>query len=206
MSLTTTEVNDLKHAPAAPGVLPIFLHRWSPRSFSDRPVHPEDLRAIFEAARWAPSSSNEQPWRFLVGERNSNTYNNILESLIEFNRTWARTAPVLLLGVAKSNYTRRGTPNAYALHDLGQAAMTVCYQAMALGIFTHQMAGFDRDVARRLLAIPDDYQLGSVMALGYQGDPAALPEEMLKSETEPRTRKPLDAFVFSAWDQPVHFG
>jgi nitroreductase len=203
MSMTASEVNDLKQAPAAPGVLPIFLRRWSPRSFSDRPVHPDDLRSIFEAARWAPSSNNEQPWRFLVGERGSDTYNKILESLVEFNRTWARTAPVLILGAASKTFSRNGNPNGYALHDLGQAAVTLCYQAIALGIFTHQMAGYDRDLARRLLAIPGDFELGSVLALGYQGDPEALPEGMQKTEIAPRTRKPLDSFVFSAWDQPA---
>jgi nitroreductase len=206
MSLTAQEVNDLKRAPAVPGVLPLFLQRWSPRSFSDLPVRSEDLRAIFEAARWAPSSSNEQPWRFLVGERNSNTYNKILESLVEFNRTWARTAPVLILGVAKKTFARNGNPNDYAFHDLGQAAVILCYQATSLGLFTHQMAGYDRDLARRLLAIPDDYQLGSVMALGYQGDPASLPEGMQKTETSPRTRMAVDAFVFSAWSEPAPLG
>ncbi len=205
MQLTAPEVNQLKQAPGDSRILPVILDRWSPRSFADRDIRPEDLGTIFEAARWAPSSSNEQPWRFLVGTRGSDTYNKIFESLVEFNQTWARTAPVLLLGAAKRTFTRNGNPNAYAFYDLGQAAVTICYQAMALGIFTHQMAGFDRDLARRLLGVPDDFEIGSVMALGYQGDPSALPPEMQKTETAPRTRKPLDAFVFSAWEQPARF-
>ncbi len=204
MTLSATEVNQLKQAPAQERVLPVILQRWSPRSFSDRDVSPADLKTIFEAARWAASSYNEQPWRFLVGTRESETYKKIFSSLTEFNQMWARTAPVLILGVAKTTFTQNGSPNRVALYDLGAAGATMCYQAAALGLFTHQMAGFDPDLARKIFGVPDDYIFGAAIAIGYQGDPAALPnQQMLAQETAPRQRKPLSEFVLSAWGTPA---
>lgn len=207
MTQSAAQVNQLKHAPAVEGVLPEILHRWSPRSFSDRDVSAKDLRTIFEAVRWAASSFNEQPWRFLVGRRGDSTYDKIFRSLGEFNQAWASTAPVLILDAAFTRFSHNGTPNAVALYDLGAAAATLCYQAMHLGIFTHQMGGYDRDVARREFGIPDDYLLGAVIALGYQGEPAALASEaMRQQETSPRQRKSLSEFVLSSWGTPAHLG
>jgi nitroreductase len=201
MTLSASEVNTLKHAPARDGVLPIFHQRWSPRSFSDREVAPEDLTRVFEAARWAASSYNEQPWRFLVGTRNSTAYNKILDSLIEFNQLWAKTAPVLILGVAKTQFSHNDSPNRVALYDLGAAASYLTLQAASLGLPTHQMAGFDPAAALKAFDVPEGYVAGAVIALGYQGEPAALPnEQMVKQEVAPRQRKALKDFVFSAWD------
>lgn len=207
MSLTAAEVDKLKHAPAIAGVLPVILERWSPRSFAEREVSARDLRLLFEAARWAASSNNEQPWRYLVGRRGSETYKKIFESLGEWNRAWAGSASVLLLGTARSTFSKDGSPNGYALHDLGAADATICYQATALGLHTHQMAGFDHGVARQLFAIPEEYQLGSVMAIGYLGEPSALKVEYQRNlETVPRTRKQISEIVFSAWDQAAELG
>ncbi len=207
MTLSAIEVNELKQAHAQADILPVVVHRWSPRSFADRDVSPADLRTIFEAARWAASSYNEQPWRFLVGTRGSETYQKILASLIEFNQQWAHSAPVLILGVARTKFSHNGSPNVVAQYDLGAAAATICYQATALGLFTHQMGGYDRDVARKALAIPEDFIFGAVIALGYQGEPAALTnEQMLAQETSPRQRKPLSDVVFSAWDEAAYLG
>jgi nitroreductase len=204
MTLSASEVNQLKQAPAHENVLPVVLHRWSPRSFADRDVSAADLHTIFEAARWAASSYNEQPWRFLVGTRGSETYDKILSSLMEFNQLWARTAPVLILGTAKTKFSHSGSLNRVALYDLGAAGATLCYQATALGIHTHQMAGFDVEGARKAFAIPEDYILGAVIALGYQGEPSALANpQMLAQETAPRQRKPLSEIVLSAWGEPA---
>jgi nitroreductase len=206
MTLSASEVHQLKKASAEANILPVILHRWSPRSFSDQDVSPADLKTVFEAARWAASSYNEQPWRFLVGTRNSETYNKILSSLGEFNQLWARTAPVLILGAARTTFTHNGAPNRVALYDLGAAAATLCYQAAALGLFTHQMAGFDTGLARRLFNVPEEYIFGAAIALGHQGEPAALPnQQMLAQETSPRRRKALNEFVLSAWGEPARF-
>jgi nitroreductase len=204
MILTAQETHQLKKAPHVPDVLPIFHERWSPRSFSDREVSNEALSKAFEAARWAASSYNEQPWRFLVGRRGTETYKKIFESLGEFNQKWARTAPVLILGVARDNFTHNNTPNRFALYDLGAAASYMTLEAASLGLHTHQMAGFDQDKARNLLGIPADYLIGSVIALGYQDEPSKLGDDrLIGQETAPRQRKPHSEFVYESWQTPL---
>jgi len=207
MSLSAGEVDNLKHAPSVEGVLPIFHHRWSARAFADRDVSPATLAKVFEAARWAPSSNNEQPWRFLVGVRNSSTYQEIESTLVGFNKSWAGAAPVLILGVAGAKFSRNGNPNGYAFYDLGAASAYLTLQAAALGLTAHQMAGYDHDAAKTVLGIPEDYVLGSVIALGYQGEPATLSnQELIAREVAPRDRKPLKEMVYSAWDVPAELG
>jgi nitroreductase len=202
MTLSAVEVNQLKQAPAVEGVLPAVLARWSSRSFASRDVNPADLKKIFEAARWAASAYNEQPWRFLVGTRNSSTHKKIISTLTGFNQGWAAAAPVLILGVASSTFSHNGSPNAYALYDLGAASAELCLQAASLGLTTHTMAGYDQAAAREAFKIPDSFVLGAVIALGYQGEPSALAhQELITLETTPRTRKPLNEFVLSAWGE-----
>jgi nitroreductase len=207
VSLSISEVNSVKHAPAVEGVLPLFHTRWSPRSFSDREVSAADLAKVFEAARWAASSYNEQPWRFLAGTRGSQAYQKIFDTLISFNQLWAKAAPVLILGTAKTTFSHNGTPNQSARYDLGAASSYLTLQAAGLGLVTHQMAGFDADAARKAIGIPDDYLIGAVIALGYQGEPAALPtEQLVAAETAPRSRKPLKDIVFSGWETSADLG
>ena len=207
MTLTISEINKMKYAqPSAGGVLPAILERWSPRAFTDLDVSDADLKTIFEAGRWAPSSFNEQPWRFFVGHRNSETYQKILDVLVPFNQEWARSAPVLILGVAKTRFSHNDTPNNYAAHDLGAAMGYMALQATVLGLAAHQMAGFDWTKARESFAIPETYSMGSVMALGYQGDLNQLPEKFQAQEQSPRSRKPLSEIVLAEWDEPADLG
>jgi nitroreductase len=207
MTLSASEVNQLKQAPAVDGVLPAILSRWSPRSFADREVSAADLRRVFEAARWTASSSNEQPWRFFVGRRNSPTYQKIFSTLVAANQIWAGSAPVLMLGVASTKFAKSGSENRVALYDLGAAASYLTLQAAALGLATHQMAGYDTEAARKAFGIPDDYIFGAVIALGYQGEPSALGKQhLLEMETSPRTRRPLSEFVLSAWGEAAELG
>lgn len=207
MTLTASEVHKMKYAePSTEGVLPVILERWSPRAFADRDVSPADLKTIFEAARWAPSSFNEQPWRFVIGHRNSETYKKIADALVPFNQAWALNAPVLILGVARTRFSHNDAPNNYAIHDLGAADGFITLQAASMGIATHQMAGFDQAKARAAFQIPEIYAIGSVMALGYQGDPSTLGEHYQAQEQSPRSRKPLSEIVLSAWDQAAELG
>ena len=200
MSVTAKEVHELKRAPAVDGVIPAILHRWSPRAFADKDVSAKDLKTIFEAVRWAASSFNEQPWRFLVGARGSETFKKILGSLMPFNQMWAGKAPVLILGTSRTKFSHDESANRVALFDLGAASAVLALQAAALGLSTHQMAGFDQEAARKAFGVPEEFLLGSVIALGHQGDPASLPvEQMVKQETAPRTRKALGEFVFEEW-------
>jgi nitroreductase len=184
--------------------MPVIHHRWSARSFADREVSGATLAKVFEAARWAPSSSNEQPWRYVVGVRGSKTHEKLAGTLAGFNRAWAPQAPVLMMGVASTKFGRDERANTYAFYDLGAATGYLVLQAAALGLTTHQMAGFDHETARRELEIPGDYALGTVIALGYQGEPAALAnEQLVERETALRERKALNAFVFDRWDHPA---
>ena len=200
MAMTVEDVNEIKHAERVDGVLPIFHQRWSARAFAHRDVANEDLWRVFEAARWAASSSNEQPWRFVVGTRGTETHRHLVESLMPGNQVWAAKAPVLILGVAKARFSRDDRPNHYALYDLGAASSHLTLQAAALGLTTHQMAGYDREKARKLLAIPEGSDFGSVIALGYPAEPETLPsEELIKRETAPRERKALNEIVFGEW-------
>jgi nitroreductase len=196
-------IEKLKHAPAVAGVNDLFLRRWSPRAFSSKDVSAVDLKALFEASRWSASSNNEQPWRFLVGRKGDPAYKKILNALVPFNQTWAGQAPILLVGVSKKTFTKDGNPNAYHLHDLGAANTTLMLQATAAGMHAHSMAGFDREQIRASFAIPTDYEVGAVTAVGYFGDPDTLPEQTKQRELAPRERKPLSEIVFSEWEKPA---
>ena len=197
----TQDLETVKAGPAESGVTEIILKRWSPRSFADKPVSSADLTKIFTAAAWAASSFNEQPWRFLMGKKGDETYAKILDALIEFNQGWAKSAPVLILSVGKKTFTQSGQPNAYALHDTGAATANLSLEATALGLHTHGMGGVDKEKARANFAIPEDFEVGAAWALGYVGDPEALPEPMKAMETAARTRKALEEFVFAEWDE-----
>jgi len=206
MTLSASEVNKLRSEEVAKSLHPIFRQRCSPRSFLEQEVSPADLRLLFEAARWAASSGNGQPWRFIVGVRNSATHKRIVSALAGFNKEWAPNAPVLILGTANT-LNARGAVNAYALYDLGAASAYLTLEATAIGLTAHQMGGFDHAAIRKALDIPDSYALGSVIALGYQGEPGTLANEpLIARETSPRERKPLSEMVFVAWGEPANLG
>lgn len=204
MSLTIVQINVMKQAPVE-GMLPALAHRWSPRAFKETPVPANDLKIILEAARWAASSGNGQPWRFLVGVKGSETYDKIFGTLVEFNQSWAGKAGVLILGI--SNLTDyEGNPNAYALYDLGQAAVSLILQATALGLATHSMAGFDHAAAISAFNLGEDYAIGAVIAIGYQDEPGALThEKMREREIAPRRRKPLSEIALIEIEKPFEF-
>ena len=188
-----------KFADTLPAVHDLIRARWSPRAFSNRDVSGQDLKTIFEAARWAASSFNEQPWRFLVARKSDGpAYEKILHLLAPFNQAWAKTAPVLFIMVARRNFSHNGSPNLYAVHDAGQALAHVFLQATALGLHAHGMAGYDRERARIELGIPDDYDFGAAVALGYLGSPDQLSDQQRQAELAARTRKPLNEIVFGA--------
>lgn len=191
-------------APAAVAIHELILHRWSPRSFESRPVEPEKLRALFEAARWSASSYNAQPWYFIVGTKDDpNNFKKVLDSFVEFNQGWAKNAPVVALSVAAHKMPHDGSTNRHALHDVGQAAATLALQATALGLQVHQMAGILPDKAREIFGIPADYEAVAGFAIGYPGDPLTLPEGRLRDqESGQRQRKPVSSFVFTGkWGQ-----
>lgn len=181
-----------------PAIHDLLRRRWSPRAFSPRPVEPEKLRSLLEAARWAPSSYNEQPWSFLVATGdNRQEFERMVSVLADSNALWAGQAPVLVLSVAKTYYERNRKPNRHAFHDVGLAVANLSFQAIALGLYVHQMAGFDVEKARKLFAIPEGYEPVAAIAIGYLGDPETLSEPLREREGAPRQRKPLEDFVFT---------
>jgi nitroreductase len=175
----------------------LLMKRWSPYAFSDRPVSEEDLRSLFEAARWAASSYNEQPWRYIVATKaNTAEFERVLSCLVEGNQPWAKAAPVLALGCISEKLARTGQPNDAAKHDLGAASAGLTFEATVRGLFVHQMIGILPDRARELYQIPDDFRALTGIAVGYLGDPDALPERYQPRDLAPRQRKPLAEFVF----------
>lgn len=192
-----------KPAGAAHPIHDVIARRWSPRAFDERPVEQATLKSLFEAARWAPSSNNEQPWRFIVASKETSTdYDRLFACLVEGNRKWAFRAPVLILSVASLLFEDDGKPNRHALHDTGMAAENFVLQATALGLQAHQMAGFDTQKARETCLIPTGFDPVAMIALGYPGDPAVLPDYLREREIKPRERQPIGDFVFSIkWGQ-----
>ena len=176
----------------------LFRHRWSPRSFSAQPVERETLLSALEAARWAPSSFNEQPWRFIIARReNPDEFERMLRCLKEGNRTWAQSAPVLLISVAKTYFgDDPAKTNRHAFHDVGLATSQLVLQALDHGLYVHQMAGFERDAAREAYAIPEGFEPVAAMALGYPGEPDELPDALAERERKPRSRMALAEIVY----------
>ena len=183
----------------------LIRRRWSPRAFSELPVEPDKLLSLFEAARWAASSNNEQPWAFLVAtQEDPKNYADMLGVLVDFNRSWANKAPVLILTLAHTQFEKDGRPNRHAFYDLGQAAANLALQATALGLTARQMAGFHVEAARERFAVPAGWEPVSMIALGYPGDPDSLTEKLRQRGMAQRQRKPLGTFVFSgAWGHPA---
>jgi len=194
-----------KHAETQIPIHDVIRRRWSPRAFSERPVEPDNLRSVLEAARWAPSSRNEQPWAYLVQTRDDpEGYEALLGVLMDANRAWAGKAPVLILAMAHTRLEKDGQPNRHSFYDLGQATANLIFQATALGLATHQMGGFHVGAARERFGIPDGWEPVSAIALGYPGDAESLAEPLRGRETAQRSRKPLEEFVFSgAWGRPA---
>jgi nitroreductase len=202
--MTNIEASPLrKPADASHPIHELISERWSPRAFADRPVEREKLYSLLEAARWAASAGNQQPWYFLVGTKeHAENHARLEATLWERNMLWAQYAPVLLLVVAKL-YDRPGK-ELTSFYDVGMAVGNLVTQAVDLGLVTHQMAGFDAEKAREVLSIPEGYQPLAMIALGYLGTPDGLPDDLRKRELAPRSRKPLEEFVFEGqWEQSI---
>ncbi|RQS26830.1 MULTISPECIES: nitroreductase family protein [unclassified Burkholderia] len=189
---------NLKPASTEIDIHELLAGRWSPRAFSDRPISGEQLGSILEAARWAPSSFNMQPWRFLVFDRSQDpgSFQEAFATLVPFNQMWNERVPVLVC-VATDTIDAKGKLNRTASYDAGAAAMALMLQAHALGLAAHAMAGFDIDAFRQKFSVPNDIEILTIIAIGHHGDPAALDDKMRKSEAAPRSRRPLKDLAFN---------
>src|SRR6202040_1937413 len=156
-----------KRAPTDCPVHDFITERWSPRAFSDKPVAPDVLASLFEAARWAPSSSNEQPWAYIVATRDDReNFEKMLSVLVEFNANWAKNAPVLALAIAELAFAKNNAPNRNAQYDTGAATALLSVEATAHGLAVHQMAGFDPEKARQVFGIPAGWEAIAALAIG----------------------------------------
>lgn len=174
----------------------LIENRWSTRVFKPTKVEQGKINSILEAATWAPSAFNEQPWRFIVGKKGGETYDKILETLIEWNQKWASNADVLVLNITKRNFAHNNKPNATFEYDLGQAVAFMALEVVNQGLFSHQMSGFDPKLAAELFNINNEFKVVSVIAIGYYGNIDGLPKDMIDAEKATRNRKAFDSLVF----------
>lgn len=197
-----------KHAKTDHPIHELLSTRWSPYVFDERPIAEAELRSLFEAARWAASSYNEQPWSFIVAtKKHPESFELLVSCLVEPNQAWARHAPVLALGTVCTDFRRNSKPNPVAIHDLGLAAATLTIEATSRGISVHQMSGIIPDVAKELYTIPDGYEAVTALAIGYAGYADNAPEQLGDRDRNPRDRRPQDEFVFAdGWGRPAAFG
>lgn len=184
----------LKHRKADHPVETLFLKRWSPRAMSAKPVSSADLKRLFEAARWAPSTFNEQEWRYLYAHRDTPQWKTHFDLLMAANQTWCVNAGVLIVVLSKKTFTHNGKPNPVHTFDSGLASQNLLLQATAMGLAAHGMAGFDREKARANLKVPADYDVEAMIAIGHPGDPNALPAELREREV-PTGRKKVEEFA-----------
>ena len=175
---------------------PFIKKRWSPVGFSEGAITPDQLGSLMEAARWAPSCYNDQPWSFIYGFKGTKPHQDLVNCLVPANAAWASKAPLLLLSIASTKFKHNGKDNDYALHDVGLAVGQMLIQATSMGLMTHQMAGYDKDKARSLFNIPDNYEPVAMIAMGGPAEPGSLPEDLQKREDNARSRKPLQEMVF----------
>ena len=190
-----TEIN---HRIADHPIHSIFLERWSPRAFTGEEISQEELLALFEAARWAPSASNIQPWRFVYARRGTEHFASMLETLDEGNQRWAKKASALVIVLSKTHrLTSAGEVRPAYTHafDTGAAWFALALQAQLAGWHAHAMAGVDRDKAVRVLGVPEHHRVEAAVAIGRIADPSTLPDDLRERE-RPSQRKPIGEFVF----------
>lgn len=173
----------------------IFINRWSPRAMSGEELSDEELNPLFEAARWAPSSYNEQPWRFIIAKKNTSNWDKFFDLLVEQNKVWAKNAAVLVVVISRKTFSRNDKPNSVHAFDAGAAWENLALQGAHDGFVVHGMAGFDYDKAKQVLEIPDEYQVQAMIAIGKQGKKEDLPEHLQEMD-KPSGRKPISETVF----------
>jgi nitroreductase len=196
MMIQTTEIHTEHGVKEYDNVHELIAGRWSPRAFSDRPISPEDMQTLFESASLAPSSMNEQPWRFVYAHRGEPLFRDFVACLNPNNAVWAEKAAVLLLSYASLIHERNQRPNRFALHDTGSANTLLLLQAYAMDIYGHMMGGFDREKTITTLGLSDTLEPVCFIALGYLGEADALDPALMEREVLPRRRRSVESFAF----------
>lgn len=179
-------------------ILNEIKYRRSGYAFSEKPIEPEKVEALFEAAHWAPSSRNLQPWKYIYALHSDPEFHVLVNLLFEGNQRWAKNAAILILSLAETKYrfNDKVNENKHSWHDTGLANSLLIIQAIHMGLIAHPMGGFDGSRAKEELKIPVDWEPVAMIAIGYQGDDSKLPDDLLSRLRAPRNRKPLEEFVF----------
>ena len=183
-----------KHRKADYPIQDYILNRWSPRAMSGEPLSDEEIMTIFEAARWAPSSYNNQPWRFIYAKRDTEHWQTLFDLMGEFNQSWAKNAGVLVVVVSAKNFEYNAKPSVTHAFDTGAAWENLALQTNSMGLVAHGMEGFDYDKAKQVLGVPDDYEVYAMIALGRPGKIEDLPQDLQEKE-KPSERKSLDEII-----------
>jgi nitroreductase len=187
-----------RHADTDAPLIAPLVERWSPRAYDPTAeLSEQDVRTLLEAARWAPSANNLQPWRFIVARRGTEQFALVHDALVGFNQVWADSAAALIVNVAEVA-NEAGEPRPWAKYDLGQAVAHMTVQAQHDGLHTHQMGGFDGARLAEAFGLRDGLEIVSITAVGKVGDASALPEPLREREVAPRSRKPIDEIVIAA--------
>ena len=179
-------------------LLEAIEQRSSKRSYAETSIEPEKIQSLFEAARWAPSSSNEQPWTYIYATKDeTELWSKLFDTLNDMNKIWVERAPLLVMGLIRKNFISNGKPNSYANYDLGAANALLSLQATHIGLNVHQMGGFNREIAKANMKVPDTHEVVVMMAIGYPGNLEKLPENLKQREVAPRQRYIQDEFVMN---------
>ena len=173
----------------------LISDRWSPKAFDDRPIEYDQIHLLFEAAKWAPSSRNSQPWRFIFAIKDTPDYKVFLDLMSQDNQLWASKAPLLVMPLAQVISTHKNRPNRLAFYETGMAVGNLLAQATAMGLLVHQMSGYDHERAKETLVIPTRYEPMTMMAIGYKGDPSSLPKDEAAWDSRERTRNEISKFL-----------
>lgn len=185
----------------------VIANRWSPRAYdATKAVNKTQIISLLEAARWAPSCFGDEPWRFIVWDKNQDAaaWQKAYDCIVPGNQTWAKDAPVLILICADTLFSHNEKPNRWSNYDTGAAAVSLCLQATSMGLATHQMGGFDGEKARAAFGIPEQIEMMSMLAVGYAADADTLSDELKERELAPRKRRPLgELFYDGVWNHPI---
>lgn len=183
-------------------MLNLFQKRWSPRAFSGNPIDQTMVNAVFDSSKHSASSFNEQPWRIILSENERNSYKNIFDSMTESNRSWAQSAPLFGVVICKRSFSKTGQENKHSRYDCGAFMALASLRAVELGLFIHQMAGFDPQHVRNSFAISEEFEPITLFAMGEIGDLGEIPMEFWEREKDGSSRKDLESFLFwENWDE-----
>ncbi|MGP1308682.1 MAG: nitroreductase family protein [Phycisphaerales bacterium] len=194
--MNVSTIDPMLHREGNHGVAPMFVRRWSPRAMTGEPISDGELKRLFEAARWAPSSYNEQPWRIIYAKRDTPSYQKLFDGLVEFNQLWGKNAAALLVFCCSEKHAHNNEQNTASQFDTGSAWMSLALQASMMDLVAHGMVGFDHEKIAKAVNLPKEHKVLAMAAIGKPGDIENLPEGGIRDKEKPNSRKALNEITF----------